>query len=230
MRFLMDLYRRWTTPPVVPPEIVEQLPKYVYDPERYLRTVRPRDFPSYLESWQETAALYDRWEPQLRKFATQARLQNIPPLQDTLSERDLAKVSIIESMIARTETPPRVFRHQVVFCVVPLIALPVANQLWPGSDDRCVLLTSEEMGRWDSIWQHPEEAFPWFCRFDWDVYDPPSQYWFHEYDLTTPEGSEPWLIHYFSWFGSLCAEGKEDLWSWDGKQAAFLRSIEHWDA
>ena len=51
MRFLMDLYRRWTSPTTVTPDQIERLRALVFDPDSYLRSVHLKAFLPASELW-----------------------------------------------------------------------------------------------------------------------------------------------------------------------------------
>jgi len=113
---------------------------------------------------------------------------------------------------------------------MPLVAISVAQRLWPGEDDNTIILTPEEQSKWDEIYLHPKDTFWWFIDYWWIIDDSPKQ------DLTigkvkipnwskneVPEGNSPWLVLSGLQWGSLFGGGSTELWFGDGKHCKFVR-------
>lgn len=230
MRFLIDLYRRWTTPTTVTADQVERLQTFIFAPVSELNSYTPESLSASLKTLSESAELYNEWIPRLRALATRTGSQSHSPSPDSLSQRDLAKLAILESMIAKSEPPPRRFRHHAVMVVTSFLGMSIASRYWPGSDDRCLLLTREQLEHWNSIYDHPDQVLHWYSFFHFNIEDPPSQCWFDQYDLSVPSKTEPWIVYTDRWIDHWQMGGEIDLWSWDGTQATFVRSIDSWDS
>jgi hypothetical protein len=121
---------------------------------------------------------------------------------------------------------------------MPLIAIPIAQRLWPRDDDRTVLLTPEEESRWNEMYSHPDGSFQWFARFWWSIDDSPERefslnmpegrtfFWWDEDDVQ--DGESPWLVTVGHSYGPLAGAGHQELWSWDGRQAKFVKNVGNW--
>ena len=108
----------------------------------------------YIDQLEERNHLYRGWLPRLRAFAHECRLELPPPLEDSLSNRERAKQEIYKAMLNK----PRVGRMTAAICSMPLIAIPIAQRLWAGEDDRVVLLTPAERLQWGKVCSPPNSG------------------------------------------------------------------------
>jgi hypothetical protein len=154
-------------------------------------------------------------------------LKNPVPDAGTLTPRDKAKLPIYEQLIAKAEQLPRRRKNEALICSIPLAGISIATLLWPGTDDRCVLLTPEELSEWNTIYKHREESFRWFTNYWWYIEDPirPDSLWMQDSALKTIPGTDPWIVVSGLSWGSLAGGETADLWSWDGKQAEFVQTV-----
>lgn len=114
----------------------------------------------------ESNSLYQKWSPKLFKFAAQCRADQPTAPEISLSDSDRAKQHIYESKIKNAERlPQKLTRNKVIVCRMPLIAISVAQRLWPGEDDNTVILTPEEKSKWADIYSHPKDTFWWFIHY-----------------------------------------------------------------
>ena len=119
---------------------------------------------------------------------------------------------------------------------MPLLAIPVARRLWPRDDGRIVLLTHEEEGKWDKMYLHPAGSVQWFARFWWAIDASPER----EVSLTegrtfaqwvekdVQDGEQPWLVKVGHSYGPLAGAGYTELWSWNGSEAKFIKTVSNW--
>lgn len=212
---------------VLPADVADRLTAVGEDPARYQDMVRSfgarhvREFVrSYAGRIETQAALYRDWSPRLRQFADQCRVANPCPSMASLPARDEAKIPIYRAMINGAERLPRRPKNEVVICRMPAMAIPIAQDLWPGADDRCVFLTPEELSEWQRIYTHPEDEFWWFIYYWWIVQDPPKP----DSALADhirgqiPPGIDPWLAISGIQWGDLAGGEVVELWSWNGKE------------
>ena len=214
----------------VPQDIADRLRALDYVPERYADMIRSEgaDFVrGFIGKLEEAETLYQEWSPKLRELAVDSRAKTPVPHSDTLNARDQAKLPIYESLIKNAELLPLRRKNEAVICSIPLIGISTAMSLWPGADDRCVLLTPDELSKWRMIYEHREETFWWFTDYWWHIEDPPrpNSFWTHDTELKTFDGTDPWLVVSGLSWGSLAGGETADLWSWDGKQAEFVRNV-----
>ena len=93
-------------------------------------------------------------------FADQCRADQPVPSENSLSDSDRAKQQIYEANIKNDECLPQKLTHnKVTICGMPLVAISVAQWLWPGEDDNTIILTPEEQSKWDEIYSHPKDTF-----------------------------------------------------------------------
>lgn len=213
----------------VPQDIADRLQALDHDPDRYADMIRSEgaDFVrGFVGKLEETARLYDEWSPKLREFARRSRANN-QVKNAALAPRDDAKLPIYESLVTNAEQLPQQRKNEVLICNIPLVGIPIAMALWPGSDNRCVFLTPEELLEWHTIYEHPEGAFWWFTNYWWHVEDPPrpNSLWTYDADLKTPNGTDPWLVVSGLSWGSLAGGETADLWSWNGTHAQFVQNV-----
>ncbi len=218
---------------VTPQDIADRLGGLNYAPDLCDEMVRQegaefaRGFVGKLE---RADRLYHKWSPMLRSFESRARA-NRPCLKpEDLSDRDKAKLPIYESMITEAEQLGS-SGNKVLICSIPLEGMSVAESLWPGDDQRCVLLTPDELLEWRKRYKHDVESFWWFIDYWWHIEDPPkAKPWTHDTDLTTPASTDPWLVISGLAWGGLAGGETADLWSWDGKEARLVRENGGWDS
>jgi hypothetical protein len=119
---------------------------------------------------------------------------------------------------------------------MPLVAISVAQRLWPGENDSTIILTPEELSKWEAIYSHPKDTFWWFVHYWWTINDSPEQK-FSIGDVTfsnwneneIPEGNSPWLVRSGLQWGPLFGGGSTELWLWDGKHCEFIRLVDTFD-
>jgi hypothetical protein len=183
----------------------------------------------FMDKIAECDALYSQWSPRLREFIGECRVANpIPPLE-SLPARERAKLPIYDSKIETAERLPRRRRNEVLLCCLPVIGILVAQQSWPGNDERSVFLTPDELSGWQEIYKHSESSFWWFTHYWWTVEDPPTRngLWTHGKALTVPDGADPWLVVSGLSWGDLAGGEDAELWSWNGEDARFVEHVGH---
>ncbi|MFM9961725.1 MAG: hypothetical protein ACKV2Q_10915 [Planctomycetaceae bacterium] len=211
-------------------DIVERLAELVEEPDSFAEKLEGggSEFAvRYISKLEEASSLYREWEPKLRCFVRECRAANPCWEEASLSDRDLAKLPIYENIIANSERLPRVRKHEVLFCKLPLIGIPVAQRLWPGADDRSVFLTQDELTQWSEIYKHPESSFSWSINYWWNIEDPPKAngLWTRDRMLSVPDGGEPWLVTSGLCWGSLAGGENAELWSWNGIEARKIKDV-----
>jgi hypothetical protein len=227
---LRDWLTGGTDPIVIPSDIVERLTALGASPDRYADMVRSEgaDFTrGFVGKLEDAAALCRQWAPKLRQLVSESRRLHPVPAVASLTACDLAKRQVLETKIATAERLGRRRRDEVVLCGVPLIAMSAAQQLWPGEDDRCVLLTREELSAWENVYKHDNSSFWWFMHYWWDIEDPPRRDELGPpgMPLSVPAGESPWLVRSGLQWGTLAGGENEELWSWDGRAARFIRPV-----
>jgi hypothetical protein len=186
----------------------------------------------YIDKIAENNDLYQKWSPKLFEFAAQCRVDQPIPPESSLSDSDRAKQLIYEAKIKKAERlPQKQSRNKVTVCRMPLVAISVAQKLWPGENDDTVILTPEEQSKWDEIYSHPKDTFWWIIDYWWSIDDSPEQKWtfgdvaFYNWnDNEIPEGSSPWLVLSGLQWGSLFGGSDTELWLWDGSRCKFIRT------
>lgn len=184
-----------------------------------------------LDKIEEGNKLYREWAPRLRAFAAECRAFQ-PPGPCSLTNCDRAKQQIYEAKLAR----PAVACERVAICQMPLIAIQVAQRLWPQDDSQIVLLTPEEVAKWNEIYSHPEESFWWFAHFMWSIDDSPTPECFLATEQTAnawdnddlQPGETPWIISVGEMHGPLAGAGHDELWAWNGSEARFIQEVSIW--
>jgi hypothetical protein len=217
--------------------ITERFPveEYRIDVWRFgLEKVRA-DVEFALNKFREFDAICAVWLPKLHDYEKQCRIAAPPPTEADLSAKDRAKQHIYGEYIRKTHRQPNGRRHQVHFCICPLLAIPVARRLWPGVDPRNVILTHDEREHfWNNIYTGPQSPHWWWVNYGWLIRDPPDPV--HETPLEdgrvltlggrwiekTPPGEEPWEVTYGVMWGGQHGDSKTDLWSWNGERAQFI--------
>ena len=186
-----------------------------------------------IDKLEEQNGLYHEWSPRLREFAKRCREEHPPPGDGSLSSHDRAIQQICEGKISNAERLPHK-TNQVTICCMPLVAIPVAQRLWPGYDDGAVLLTPQENSRWSEIYSHPQDSFWWFVHYWWNIDESPQQE-FSIGDLTisnwdgndVSKGCCPWLVTSGLQWGPLFGGSNTELWSWDGARCKLIKTICH---
>ncbi|RBP47475.1 hypothetical protein DES53_101272 [Roseimicrobium gellanilyticum] len=217
----------------LPPDIATRLRALDYDPafdpKFYADSFRRHggDFVrGYVGRIEESMDYYLEWSPRLRDFAADCRKKNPCPDPERLDPRDRAKLPIYESLIRKASPSSHSGRKRVLICSIPLVGMSVAKSLWPGEDNRAVVLTPDELSAWDEIYKNPELVIRWFINYWWEVKDPaPDKYWNFSYDMKTAPGTVPWLVRSGESSGDLSGGEDAGLWSWDGKQAEYVRQL-----
>ena len=123
---------------------------------------------SLLDQIEERNELYTEWSHKLREFAERCRGDNPCPDESLQPRRDFAKLPIFEAKIRSAARFPRL-RKTMVICRLPLFAIPSAQRLWPGRDDRCICLTPDEDQQWGEIYSHSRGSFEWFLYLSWEI-------------------------------------------------------------
>ncbi len=222
----------------LPSELTKRLAAFNMDPA-FFRQIAWRDgvgfVHRFIEKLEERNELYRKWSPRLREFADECRKSRPLPSDSSLSSSDREKQRIFE---AKLERPKMAQDMTVAICRMPLIAMAIAQRVWPSDDEQTVVLTFEEKSRWDEIYSHPGGAFWWFAHFWWNIDDSREQ----EFPLTQPDGPEflwwndddvpnaetPWLLTVGNLYGPLAGGGRRELWSWNGRRAKFLKNLDRW--
>jgi hypothetical protein len=186
----------------------------------------------YIDKISERNELFEKWFPKLLAFADQCR-DNRPILTENwLSKVDRAKQQIYKTKVTNAERlPPD--RNKVTICCMPLIAIVVAQKLWPGKDESTILITPEEKSKWHEIYSRPKDTFWWFVNYWWSIDDSPKQNFSIKERFTisnwddndVPEANRPWLVHSALQWGPLYGGTKTDLWLWDGNNCKFIKTI-----
>jgi hypothetical protein len=186
----------------------------------------------YIGRLEERYELYLAWAPRLRSFAAESRKAQPLPHTDSPTLCQLAQQRIYESKLDR---PVLAQANTVAICRMPLLAMPIAMNRWGHDDDHIVLLTPEEAIRWQEIYRHPEEAFPWISHFWWEIDDKPArEYSYSDETFVKWEedalkaGEQPWLVAVGKQFGPLAGGGYSDLWAWNGQEARMIQNVEVW--
>jgi hypothetical protein len=157
---------------------------------------------AYIDKISESYDLYQKRSPKLLAFADQCRSDQPIPPESSHSDSDRVKQQICEAKIKNAEHLPQKLTHnKITVCRMPLVAISVAQRLWPGEDDNTIILTPEEQSKWDEIYLHPKDTFWRFIDYWWIIDDSSKQ------DLTigkvkipnwskneVPEGNSPWLV------------------------------------
>lgn len=214
----------------VPKDIADRLRALDHDPSEYADMVLSQgpDFVrGFVSKIEEADRLFHEWWPKLRDFAEASRRKNPVAAESTLSDRDKAKLSIYETLVTKAERVPLRRTNEALICSMPLLGIPAAVSLWPGTEENSVILTPDEMSEWGDIYEHQPEAFWWFTDYWWRIEDPPkpNTLWTHDTELTTPESTAPWLVVSGLSWGSLAGGETADLWSWDGTHAEFVENV-----
>ena len=168
--------------------------------------------------------------PRLRAFANECRKAQPPPDADSLSNSDREKQRIYETKLSTHVLEPGVL---LALCCMPLIAIPIAQRLWP-HNERNVFLTHEENKQWHDLHCHPDDPFQWWNDFTWNIHDSPERdFWmlpgFLQDDKNDlKDGEVPWLVTVGHSSGPLFGSGHWELWSWDGTQAKFVNIHSNW--
>ncbi len=218
----------------IPPDLLERLALLGEKPELFsdIYKARGADFfvsflRVYIEQREEASSLYREWSPKLRAYANQCRSSNACPDSQALSEQDRAKLPIYESKIMKAERLRPKDGHCVIICSIPFVGVSVAQRLWPGEDSLSIILTPLELRQWWETYKHPEEAFWWWIDYWWKIEDRPNtkRSRFRKQDLQVPDGESPWLVTSGLRWGPLAGGATTELWSWNGREAKFVRDI-----
>ena len=186
----------------------------------------------YINKIAESNDLYQKWSPRLFEFAAQCRADQPIPPGGSISDSDRAKQQIYETKIKNAERLPQKLTHnKVTICRMPLVAIPAAQELWPGEDEHTVILTLEAELKWNEIYPHPKDTFWWFVDYWWSIDDSPEQKYVLSEDFTisnwedndVPDGNRPWLVHSGLGWGPLYGGTKTELWLWNGNNCKFVR-------
>jgi hypothetical protein len=188
-----------------------------------------------IDKLEERNRLYREWSPRLRAFADKCREDQPPPADESLSNRERAQQRIYEEKFTLIRPVPG-RDMSVAICSMPLIAIPVAQRIWPRDDGRTVLLTAEEEAQWNEVYPHRESSCQWFARFWWSIDDSPER----EFSLSegrtcvrwdekdVQEGENPWLVIVGHCYGPLAGAGHIELSSWNGTEAKFIKNVSNW--
>ena len=170
--------------------------------------------------------LCEELSPRLRAFAQSCREERPAPSNESLSEVDRAKQRVFE----KTFGDHPVYGRSFAICSMPLIAIPVARRLWPRQERRMVFLTPDEETRWNKADSHPEDALEWCSHFWWRLDDCCGREWvIYERTFTFEKdlrnGEAAWVVTMGDSYGGQYGCENVDLWSWDGKDARFIRQL-----
>ena len=173
-----------------------------------------------------------KWASRIRAFANKCREDQPPPDHESLTnyEREMQRV-YEEKLDLNRPRPGRDL--PVAICSMPLIAIAVAQRLWPRVDDQTVLLTPEEEARWNEMYPLLNRPFEWYELFQWRIDDSPKReflsigdrtlFMWDEKDLR--EGESPWLVSVGRNYGHVAGWSNTELWSWNGRQANFIKTV-----
>lgn len=216
---------------VLPADLAHRLTALGEDPAAYQDMVHSygaRFVRMYTEGLEKAASQFREWAPKLREFADKCRAANPCPDLSTLSARDHAKLDIYRSLINEAERLPRRV-NEVVICSVPTMAIPIAQELWPGDEKRCVFLTPDELNEWNTGYTHPAGTYWWYRYYWWHIEDPPApnSEWDDHIADKVPAGLDPWLVTSGLRWAALAGGEVVELWSWDGEEAKSCGKIAH---
>lgn len=172
----------------------------------------PEDVHLRLNAIENERALTAIWSERLRAFANDCRVVDPLPDDDSLTVVERAQQAIYGTMLKRLRTGDR-----ITICRMPLIAMPVANRLWPADNERTVLLTPEENLRWNEIC--PESVHRLFEHCFWSIDDAPGQ------KFVVATGERLWHV---KMGGSRTVRGGWkciQLWGWNGTRARFIEDL-----
>jgi hypothetical protein len=219
----------------VPPDLLKRLAALNLDPMVIRHVVLQNGvafLPQIVAVLEERSNLYQEWSPRLRAFGAACRKSQPLPTDDLLSNCDRGKQQVYEAILKPVLRQPM----HVAICCMPLIAMPVAHRLWEIDDNHNVLLTPEEESRWNELYSDPFKSFVWSTRYSWIMDDfPKREISYSEGNAITrwdenelQEGEQPWLVHVGQGNGPLSGAGHTELWSWNGLQARFIKTLSHW--
>ena len=218
----------------IPVDLAERLAALGEKPEQFRDIYESRGaefFISFLrchiELSEEALALYREWAPKLQAYAVECRSRNRCPDSGTFSEQDRAKQAIYEARIKSAERLRAKEGAGVIICSIPLIGVPVAQRLWPGEGEPSLILTPEELEAWRGVYKHPEEAHRWWIDYWWNIEDPPdpASILYREDVIEVPHGESPWCVRSGLSWGPQTGGVDIELWSWNGREAKYLRDI-----
>jgi hypothetical protein len=222
----------------IPSDIAERLDALDEDPADYREMAWQcgADFVrGFIDKREQRDELYRKWSPRLRAFAVECRKSRPIPNVNSLNRCDREKQRIYKATLHRRMV---VQDMTVAICEMPLIAMPIAQRLWPSDDERVVLLTPEEQSRWNEMYSHPKGAFWWFAYFWWKIEESPElefapthpngqePLWWNDDDV--PNGECPWLLSVGASYGPLAGSGHQELWLWNGRRAKFIKNVSTW--
>jgi hypothetical protein len=202
------------------------------DPER-MRDMAWRDgvvdVRRFLDDLDKTAAEHDRWAPLLRAFAADCRRTVPTPAVEMFVDSELAQFRILGekmSQFAKSQDglitlAPR--RHRVAVLSTTRVGLAAAEIVfgWSGA----VILEESERTRWFTKYHRTSPEEFWWYSFAW---------WGIQVDLGDNEAQEIrqrhptsssnsyWVVESGVQWGPLAGGCREELWRWDGAQAAFV--------
>jgi len=220
----------------IPADLLERLVKLGESPEQFSDICKlwGSDYlieflQCYIKRREETVTLYREWAPRLRAYAIECRTKNRPPDSGIFSEQDRAKLLVYETKIKLAERLQPKDGASVLICSIPLIGVPVAQRLWPGEDSLSVILTPEELKKWQGIYKHPEEAYTWWIDYWWTIEErpDPNAAICRGRNIQVPQGESPWLVTSGLSWGPLAGDSTTELWSWNGSEARYVRNIAH---
>ena len=188
---------------------------------------------SFLDKLEERSRLFQQWSPRLRAFADKCHYDRPAPQETALGPRDRAKRQIFQSKLAR---PPVVGHQMMAICCMPLIAISVAQYLWGDYRQSIAILTPKEFSQWKETYTHPTDALEWSATFWWHIDDlavrtsdacyPLTV--FHLRDDDVVDGEDRWVLSVGESRGPFAGGGHGELWSWDGMQIKFIRTVGEW--
>jgi len=189
----------------------------------------------FIDKLEERNRLRREWSPRLLAFAHKCRVEHPPPVSESLNVCERAMQGVYE-VILNQNGPLIGLKLRISICSMPLIAIPVAQRLWPEHEDRIVLLTDEEETQWTKLYSHPEGSFEWYQHYWWSIDDSPER----EFSLPdgqrcvlwdlkdVSEGENPWLVRIGYYGGPLTSYGHVELWTWNGRESKFIKKGMHW--
>jgi hypothetical protein len=219
----------------IAPDLVQRLVAMGEDPAEHRQMawrVRAELFQRHIDKLEARKRHFDDWSSRLYEFSRTCREENPSPRDEELSDRDRGIQRVYQ---AKFETPPLEGDNEVAICQMPLIAMPVAQRCWVPDGKPIVLLTPDEISRWDEMPSRPEDPFRWETRHWWHVDDSPRRQYsigevmhteWEETDI--PDGHAPWLVTVGHASAPICGWGQTELWLWNGTVATFARITMEW--
>lgn len=174
---------------------------------------------------QEEKVLVGEWAPRMMEYAEICRQKNPLPSKDLLTVREREMQRVYELSFAKTCMG---YEGLVAICSMPLIAIQVAQCIWPITETGPALLTPDETAHWHVTHPQPSDATRWFVEYWWTIEDSPDHDRFEWSADEIPPGEQLWLVtegHVIDPHGGW---GQTGLWTWNGERSRFVRQTSRW--